>query len=308
MSVIIPCFNVSDFVEEAIKSILVQTYTNLEIWIIDDASTDDTLQKIQSFKDERIKIIAFEKNTKKIGAVNNVLQKVNGKLIAFQDADDYSAPNRIEEQVKQFIDDYSLGICFTNYCYVSSKAIVSHNISITDKELKDEFLNFRISNINKKSPTVCGTMMISHLALQKTGGYNTYFIGRVAEDIHWIYRILKQFNGISIDKVLYNYRIRKGSFTQIQSTGKNAKYAYSWQLLSKIIYTDIYKNIDLLLPQNIEFLKEVELQACEEALVEEIQNSMKQKNVYENSKSFLIGKFILGPLRVLKWSFNNLNR
>src|SRR5665647_1346838 len=95
VSVIIPCYNVSAYVKKAISSILDQTFTNLEILIIDDASTDDTLAQISSIKDERVRVIEFKVNTHKIGAVNDVLKKVNGDYITFQDADDWSEPTRI---------------------------------------------------------------------------------------------------------------------------------------------------------------------------------------------------------------------
>ena len=70
VSVIIPCYNVSSFVDKAVNSILFQTYTNLEIWLIDDASEDDTLQKIRSVKDDRVYLEIFKNNTQKIFAVN----------------------------------------------------------------------------------------------------------------------------------------------------------------------------------------------------------------------------------------------
>jgi glycosyltransferase involved in cell wall biosynthesis len=300
VSVLVPCYNVSSFVEKAVNSILSQTYTNLEIWIIDDASADDTLQKIQAFKDHRIKVIAFKENTKKVGAVNEVLQEVNGDYIAFQDADDWSEPTRIREQVEQFIRDSELGICFTNYRYIGAKIFLPGKISLTNEELREEFLNFTYEKSSGFSPTNCPTMMISKTALQKTKGYDPYFAGRVAEDIQWVYRILKNFKGITIDKILYNYTIREGSFTQIQSKGKNPKYAYSWQLLSKIIYKDIHEAINVLEPGNIQLLKKLELEACEDALIENIQLLKQTIAIYENSASFKLGKFLLTPWRVLK--------
>lgn len=300
VSIIIPCYNVSSYVEKAINSILSQTYANLEILIIDDASTDDTLKKLKTFKDERIKIIAFENNTKKIGAVNEVLKRVNGELIAFQDADDWSEPNRIQEQLEEFVKDAQLGICFTNYKYTGKKISLPGKIALTNAELRNEFLNYNIKSEVGSSPTICGTMMISKEALQKTGGYHQYFAGRVAEDTHWVYRILKDFKGITIDKVLYNYLLRDGSFTQIQSTGIKPKYAYSWQLLSKIIYKDIHEGVDVLAPENIAFLKHLELEACEDALVEKTQQLNTTIMVYENSMSFKLGKLLLSPWRILK--------
>jgi glycosyltransferase involved in cell wall biosynthesis len=303
VSVIIPCFNVGKYVEKAITSIVNQTYKNLEIWIIDDASTDDTLQKINSFEDQRIKVIAFKENTQKVGAVNEVLRKVNGDYIAFQDADDWSEAGRFQAQLQEFENDAGLGICFTGYRCIGKKATLPAMISLTNEELKDEFFNFyKRDAINH--PTVCGTMMISRASLQKNKGYNPYFAGRVAEDIQWIYRILKDFKGITIDKALYNYRLREGSFTHIQSTGTNAKYAYSWQLLSKIIHKDIHEGIDVLAPENKELLNKLELEACEEALVKTIQLLNETRLVYENSSRYRLGKFLLKPFH----SLNNLVR
>jgi glycosyltransferase involved in cell wall biosynthesis len=299
VSVIIPCFNVEKYVEKAITSIVNQTYKNLEIWIIDDASTDDTLQKINSVADQRIKVIAFKENTQKVGAVNEVLQKVSGEYIAFQDADDWSEPDRLQKQLQEFESDQELGVCFTDYRYIGKNISFPQKISLTDKELKSEFLDF-FKNDLKMDSTVCPTMMISRAALQKTKGYSSYFAGRVAEDIQWIYRILKDFKGITIEKTLYNYRLREGSFTHIQSTGTNAKYAYSWQLLSKIIHKDIYDGIDVLEPENKELLNRLELEACEDALMESIQLLNESRSVYENSTTFKLGKLLLKPFKALK--------
>lgn len=300
VSIIIPCYNVSDYLQKAIYSILFQSYANLEIWIIDDASTDDTLKKINAIKDKRINVIAFRENTQKVGAVNEVLQKVTGDYIAFQDADDWSEPGRIEEQVKAFHKDEELGICFTNYRYVDKKKFLPGKISLSNEELRNEFLNYTYKRPAGMSPTNCPTMMISRAALQKTKGYSPYFAGRVAEDIQWIYRILKDFKGITIDKALYNYSIRDGSFSEIQSKGIRPKYIYSWQLLSKIIYKDVHEGIDVLMPANHDLLKKLELEACEDALAEKTQELNRIIHVYETSMSFRMGKWLLTPWRMFK--------
>ena len=301
VSLIIPCYNVSAFVEKAIHSILKQSYSKLEIWIIDDASTDDTLAKIKGFNDPRIKVVAFKENTQKVGAVNIILKQLSGDYICFQDADDWSDDKRIELQLEQFMADCDLGICFTNYRYIGKRIAEHRRIALDNQELRDEFLGFMQKSNNDIDNTVCGTMMISRAALQITGGYHPYFAGRVAEDIHLIYRILKRFKGITVDKVLYNYTVREGSFTQLQRTGKNAKYAYSWQLLSKLIHKDIHERVDLLQPSYIDELKIVELLACEEALIDKIRELNNLKNSFESSYSYRIGKIILKPFQVVKF-------
>jgi glycosyltransferase involved in cell wall biosynthesis len=300
VTVIIPSYNVSDYIDRAILSILNQTYTNLEIIIVDDASTDNTLSKIKAFEDKRIKIIHFEVNTKKIGAVNEALKQASGKLIAFQDADDWSEPTRIQEQVAAFNQNSKLGVCFTKYFNVYKSRTTSKRIALTDEELKMQFLNFGLVKDSKLAPTCCPSMMVSKEVVRSTGGYHQFFYGRVAEDIHWIYRILKKFDGIAIDKPLYNYTIREGSLTNLQLTGKNAKAAYTWQLLSKIIYKEIHENLDLLSPINHKELKAAELEACEEALIETIQLLQNTRVAYKTSISYKLGKSLLFPYHKLK--------
>lgn len=300
VSVIIPCYNVAGFVDKSIQSILQQTYSNLEIWIIDDASTDNTLQKIRAFDDKRIRIAEFKKNSKKVGAVNEVLLQTQGDYIVFQDADDWSEPTRIEKELDEFLKNPDLGICFTSYKYVAKKITEPGKIALTNEELQNEFLNYTYKKKPATSPTICATMMISKLVLENTGGYHPYFAGRVGEDIQWIYRILKTYKGITLNEALYNYTIRQGSLTQISVSGKNAKYAYSWQLLSKIIYKDVHEGIDLLAPSHADLLRKIELEACEDALVEKITLLNETRLLYENSTSFKLGKLILSPWRLLK--------
>lgn len=300
VSVIIPCYNVSDYVEKAVSSILGQTYTNLEIIIVDDASTDDTLLKVKAFKDKRIRILEFQENTKKIEAVNAALKLSTGDLITFQDADDWSEPDRLAKQVAKFAEVADLGICFTKYRYTGAKMSEPDMISVEDEELKDEFLRFGNRNLSYLAPTMCATMMISREVLNSTCGYHAYFTGRVAEDVHWVYRILKRYKGGAVNQALYNIQVREGSLTHLQFAGQNAKAAYSWQLLSKIVYYDIQKGVDLLNPIHAEELRCVELEACEEALSESILQMNKLRLSYESSARYNIGKLLLSPYTFLK--------
>ena len=298
VSVIIPCYNVSGYVEKAIMSITGQSYKNLEILIIDDASTDDTLEKVRSIKDERIKIFTHKENTKKVGAVNQALKHVSGQFICFQDGDDWSEKDRIKEQVKQFEETPDLGICFTAYRFTGNTKRTPGKIALSNDELRDEFLNFGNKKNSTYGPSACPTMMISKKALNKTGGYHPYFAGRVAEDIHWIYRILKSFKGVTVNKILYNYCVREGSLTNIEYSGHNEKYAYSVQLLSKIIHADIYEEIDILHDNFKDRLLQMELAACEEKLTETIKLLNSTKISYESSTSLKLGRLLLLPLKI----------
>lgn len=111
VSVILPVFNGERFISEAIDSVLQQTYPNLELLIINDASTDDTSKIISEYGVQQ-KVICFDlkSNTGVANARNVGLKESHGKYVAFIDADDIWNKDKLEIQIKQMIQqnlDYS---------------------------------------------------------------------------------------------------------------------------------------------------------------------------------------------------------
>lgn len=106
ISVLMPAYNAAEFISEAINSILSQTFTDFELIIIDDGSTDNTVQIIQSYTDSRIVFIKNEVNLKLIKTLNKGIGLARGKYIARMDADDISLPERFEKQISIF-DSYN---------------------------------------------------------------------------------------------------------------------------------------------------------------------------------------------------------
>jgi glycosyltransferase involved in cell wall biosynthesis len=103
ISVLMPCYNSSAYINEAIKSILNQTIKDFELLIFDDASTDNTIQNIRSFDDVRIKLIEKPNNTGYTDSLNMGLKIARGKYIARMDSDDVSLETRFQKQV-HFLD------------------------------------------------------------------------------------------------------------------------------------------------------------------------------------------------------------
>ncbi|MGF1539931.1 MAG: glycosyltransferase family 2 protein [Pleurocapsa sp.] len=97
ISVIIPVYNSEQYITQAIKSVLNQTYQDFEIIIVNDASTDKTVEIVQQFTDQRIKLINNQQNLGVSKARNRALQKAKGKWIALLDSDDWYAPQRLEK-------------------------------------------------------------------------------------------------------------------------------------------------------------------------------------------------------------------
>ncbi|MEO1669557.1 MAG: glycosyltransferase family 2 protein [Cyanobacteria bacterium J06631_2] len=96
VSVIIPAYNTEKYIAKAISSALCQTLTNIEVIVVDDCSTDNTVQVVQSFDDPRLKLILNKENMGAGGARNRAIAAAQGKWVAVLDSDDWYAPQRLE--------------------------------------------------------------------------------------------------------------------------------------------------------------------------------------------------------------------
>lgn len=114
VSVIMPSYNTAQYIEESIKSVCAQTYTNWELIIVDDCSTDNTDEIVASIKDERIRYLKNEKNCGAAVSRNRALREAKGKWIAFLDSDDLWEPNKLELQIN-FMQINQYHFSYTNY-------------------------------------------------------------------------------------------------------------------------------------------------------------------------------------------------
>lgn len=114
VSIITPTYNCSNYVANTIQSILAQSFQNFEIIVVDDCSTDNTVDIIKSFGDERIKLFINEKNMGSAYSRNVALEHASGEYIAFLDGDDLWAPNKLEKQLN-FMEKNGYSFTYTNY-------------------------------------------------------------------------------------------------------------------------------------------------------------------------------------------------
>lgn len=105
VSIIMPNYNGAEYLENTIKSVLAQTYTNWELLFVDDCSTDNSLEIVQAFQDERIRIFKNEKNSGAAVSRNYALREAKGKWIAFLDSDDLWVPEKLEKQVAFMVEN-----------------------------------------------------------------------------------------------------------------------------------------------------------------------------------------------------------
>jgi glycosyltransferase involved in cell wall biosynthesis len=108
-SVVMPAYNAERFVGEAIESVLAQTLPSWELLVVNDCSTDRTLEVCTSFHDPRIRVFTTPENLNAAGARNLALEHARGEFIAFLDSDDLAVPDRLERQLHAFQVDPDLG-------------------------------------------------------------------------------------------------------------------------------------------------------------------------------------------------------
>jgi glycosyltransferase involved in cell wall biosynthesis len=115
VSIVLPCFNAARVLSAALDSLVGQTYRQFEILTLDDGSTDATAQVLASYaaRDARIRVIRSPKNMGLIATLNRGVAEARGEFIGRMDADDVSAPGRIERQVTALMDSPEIGLVGT---------------------------------------------------------------------------------------------------------------------------------------------------------------------------------------------------
>ena len=99
VSIIVPTYNVEKYIHECMDSVMNQTYTNLEIILVDDGSTDRTPELVNNIVDERVRYYSNCENVGPSGARNRGIDLARGTYVAFQDSDDVWNKDKIEKQV-----------------------------------------------------------------------------------------------------------------------------------------------------------------------------------------------------------------
>ena len=115
VSIIMPTYNCGRFIHESIDSVLAQTYTNWELIIVDDCSTDNTSEVVASFDDPRIHYLQNEQNEGAAITRNRALREAQGRYIAFLDSDDVWMPDKLEQQIAFMQQN---GYAFTYHDYI----------------------------------------------------------------------------------------------------------------------------------------------------------------------------------------------
>ena len=199
VSVIMPAYNAAGYIGPAIKSILGQTYKNFELIIIDDGSTDKTLDIVNSFHDPRIVPIRNAQNMNSAVSRNIGIDASKGKYIALCDADDLYMPQRLEKQVKYLEDHPSIDIIDCSSYVINETGCIAGVLAT--KEINHDDMP---RTIIRQSPIGHPTLM-AKAEWMRTYKYRAKY--RRAQDRELFLRAYQYTRFGRIPDVLYAYRV-----------------------------------------------------------------------------------------------------
>ena len=202
VSIITPSYNTAKFISETITSVLAQTYTNWELIIVDDCSTDDTDAVVRPYlADDRIRYIKNEKNSGAAVSRNRALREAKGKWIAFLDSDDLWLPEKLEKQIA-FMEQNNCRFSYTNYIEIGENS-VPNGRSVTGPK--------KITRHGMYNYCWMGCLTVMYDA-ETVGLVQIADIKKNNDYAMWL-KACKKADCYLLDEVLAKYRKRSGSIS-----------------------------------------------------------------------------------------------
>jgi len=200
VSVIIPNYNYARYVGGAIESVLTQAYTNIEIIVVDDGSTDASKDVLFNYGDS-IKVIS-QQNRGVSAARNNGAAASSGEFVAFLDADDEWLPEKIEKQVARFRDDPSLGLVHVGVDEIDETGnSLRHRLEGASGDATRELLMLGCKGVLGGG----SGLMVPRAVFDEIGGFDT----RLSTSADWdfFFQVASRYTIAFVPEVLLRYRI-----------------------------------------------------------------------------------------------------
>lgn len=219
LTVYITNYNYGKYIKQSIESVLVQTFQDFELFIIDDGSVDDSKEIIEQYRDNPKINIIYQQN-KGLNVTNNIAMRASvAKYIMRLDADDFLTPDALEIMVSTLENDTDLGLVFPDYYYTNDDGI------ITGEEIRHDF-DKDVSLFDQPAHGACTMIRLENLRM--LGGYNESFTCQDGYDL-WI-KFIMHYKVTNINKPLFYYRRHGNNLTgneeRILSTRKKIKETY----------------------------------------------------------------------------------
>lgn len=229
VSIIMPTYNCGAFIAETIRSVQAQTYTNWEIVIVDDCSTDDTKAVVDAFilEDDRIKYHCLEENSGAAVARTRAMAIAEGEYMAFLDSDDLWMPDKLERQLA-FMKDNGYAFSCTAYEQIDEE---SNSLGRVIKTVKKTDYNRLLLDC-----PVGNSSVMYHVGVM--GKFEVPNIRKRNDDALWLQMLKKEKYIYGMPDVLMRYRIRKNSI----SSNKLKVVKYHWILYREIEHLNVFRS------------------------------------------------------------------
>jgi glycosyltransferase involved in cell wall biosynthesis len=216
VSVIIPSFNSMAYLPDTLSSVLEQTFTDFEVLIIDDGSSDNIVQWASEITDPRVKLIS-QKNQGASAARNTGITQSQAEYIAFLDADDLWAPTKLEKQVRYLDDNPSIGVVHAWMFFVDKDG------NSTGRVIPSSSEGMIWKQLLEKNTIACLTVMVRRCCFDKAGLFDCSL--RSVEDWDMWIRIAIHYPFAVIEEPLAYYRQRPNSKSRNCQAAEKAFHA-----------------------------------------------------------------------------------
>lgn len=229
ISIIMPAYNSERFIEDAIRSVLSQTYQNWELLIIDDCSTDDTYEDAMCIaaNDPRINVFKNEVNSGAAVSRNNGVSLAKGEYVAFLDSDDLWMPEKLEKQI-EIVGNTHADICYTSYSIISASGEKMCNDYVVPKGA-----NYR--SLLKENVIGCSTVLLRAEAfsghLFSTNFYHEDYV-------LWLELLKSGEKAVGCSDVLASWRCRENS----RSYNKMKSLRERWRIYRRASELSIFES------------------------------------------------------------------
>ena len=206
VSVIVTTFNRADLLCETLDSILNQTYTNFELILVDDGSTDKTEEVVKKYTDHRLHYFKTVNWGGPARPRNIGIKKAKGDYIAFCDDDDIWKNNKLEMQLNIIINN-NAGLCFCNHYKIDQNSNIIGEGKVKNKYKNPTFTNFFLSG----GYIMNSSVIIKSQCINDVGYQNESTEMISIEDSEYWGRILSIYKGCFLPEKLVRYRVHQGS-------------------------------------------------------------------------------------------------
>lgn len=208
VSIIVPAYNASPYIERTIRSVLAQTFSDWELLIVDDGSKDNTAALVQTFSDPRISLIR-QPNGGVSRARNNGLSKARGTYVALLDADDEFLPDNLSKKIAALENDPQAGWVFSNLRLIDADSKLLH--ASTSGKGENILENILLWN-GEVIPGPCSNLVFRRELLDAGLAFDPQF--STAADQDFCLQLAARSKGFFLEEALASYRLLPGSMSR----------------------------------------------------------------------------------------------